>query len=94
MAVVVSSRSAQIDAAHDHVELVGYHSSHLAQEPIMLSTERTLQRMGLGERFYIKHGDEENDLISGACPVCAHTPYLRTKADAGDEQKLMALRQG
>ncbi|GAC1419104.1 MAG: hypothetical protein NVSMB57_13540 [Actinomycetota bacterium] len=93
-AEVVSIRAVQADANHDHVDLVGYHSSHIAQEPIMLSIPRTLQRIALGERFYIKDGDVETDIVAGSCPVCDIQPYLRTKADSGDEQKLLLLPQG
>lgn len=91
---VVSARIEQADASHDHVELVGYHSPHLAAEPIMLSTERVLQLTALGERFFVVEGETEHDIVSGKCPDCGHEPYLRTKGDSGDEQKLLALPPG
>lgn len=91
---VVSSRVEQADAKHDHVVLVGYHSSHLAAEPIMLSPERVIQRTALGDRFFIVEGETEHDVVEGKCPECGHEPYLRTKGDQGDEQKLMALPPG
>ncbi|HEX9695028.1 MAG TPA: hypothetical protein VGB64_01790 [Actinomycetota bacterium] len=91
---VVSSRVEQADADHDHVELVGYHSPHLAAEPIMLSPDRVLQLISLGERFFVQDGDAEHDLVDGTCPVCGRAPYLRTKGDQGDEQKLAALPPG
>lgn len=90
---VVGVRVEQADAKHDHVALVGYHSPHLAQEPIMLSAERTIERSGIGDRFFIVVEGAEVDIVSGACPECGHTPYLRTKADAGDEQKLMEIQR-
>lgn len=91
---VVSVRVEQADAHHDHVDLVGCYSVHIAMEPIMLSTERTLQRIALGEKFVVKDGDAEIELVSGKCPECGHEPYLRTAADQGDEQKLMGLPRG
>ena len=91
---IVARRTVQFGTDHDHVDLVGYRSNHIAAEPIMLSVERTLQRIALGERFFIKEGDQEIDLIEGSCPVCGYAPYLRTKGDPGDEQKLMELPEG
>lgn len=91
---VVSSRVEQADATHDHVDLIGYHSLHLAAEPIMLSTERVLQRIALGDRFFIVEGETEHDIVNGKCPGCGHGPYLRTAGDSGDEQKLLTLPPG
>lgn len=88
---IVARRTVQADAHHDHIDLVGYRSNHIAAEPIMLSIERTLQRIALGERFFIKEADQEIDLVEGKCPECGHAPYIRTTADQGDEQKLMSL---
>lgn len=88
---IVGVRLEQKDAEHDHVSLVGYHSPHIAAEPIMLSAERTIQRIGIGDKFVVKANGDETEVVAGACPVCGETPYLRTKADAGDEQKLMSL---
>lgn len=89
---VVAFRTAQADAEHDHVELIGYRSPHIEKEPIMLSVERTLQRISLGDRLFMRGKDgEEIDLAAGQCPVCGLEPYLRTAADQGDEQKLMTL---
>lgn len=76
---------------HTHVELVGYHTDHVKGEPIMISTERAISKM-LYERFWMKTLDgQETDLISGKCSVCGHEPYLRTKADAEDEEHLLDL---
>jgi hypothetical protein len=92
---VVSVRLEQVSYPdHDHVSLIGYFSPHIEYEPIMLSVERTLQRMDDGERFYIKDGDAEADLKPGKCSVCGHEPYLRTTADAEDEEKLLGLIDG
>lgn len=91
---VVSVRRAQADADHDHIELIGYFSPHIEYEPIMLAVNRTLERIEHGERFYLKDGDAETDLVAGKCTVCGHEPYLRTAADAPDEEKLQALPEG
>lgn len=91
---VVSVRREQADADHDHISLIGYFSPHIEYEPIMLSVARTLERIEHGERFYIKDGDAEADLAAGKCSICGHEPYLRTAADAEDEEKLQALIEG
>jgi hypothetical protein len=91
---VVSVRREQAEPDHDHIALIGYFSPHIEYEPIMLSVERTLQRIGETERFYIKDGDAEADLSAGKCSICGHEPYLRTTADAEDEEKLHALPEG
>jgi hypothetical protein len=91
---VVSVRREQADSDHDHIGLIGYFSPHIEYEPIMLSVARTLERMEHGERFYIKDGDAEVDLVPGKCSVCGHEPYLRTAADADDEEKLQAFPEG
>lgn len=89
---IVAFRAVQADVTHDHVELVGYQSPHIEKEPIMLSIERTLQRISLGEQFFMKGKDgQEITLVAGTCPECGHEPYLRTVADEGDEQLLMTL---
>ena len=80
------------DGAHEHVLLVGYNSSHLgSMEPITIDVQRVTQATWTGERFFIKTADGEADVIAGKCPVCGLEPYFRTSADAGEEQKLMAL---
>lgn len=91
---VVSVRREQAEPDHDHVALIGYFSPHIEYEPIMLSVQRTLERIDWGERFYIKEGDQEIEIVSGKCSVCGHEPYLRTAADAEDEEKLQALPEG
>ena len=78
------------DLTHYHVDLVGYHTDHIATEPIMISTERAIQKM-LYERFRIKTPEGEADLVSGKCSVCGHEPYLRTATDGENEEKLQTL---
>jgi hypothetical protein len=78
------------DRSHFHVDLVGYHTDHIATEPIMISTERAISLM-LVERLWIKAPDGEADLVSGKCSVCGHEPYLRTTADGDKEEKLLDL---
>ena len=80
------------DGTHDHVLLLGYQSGHLgAGEPITIGVERLQHLTWLGERFFIKTGDEEGEVVAGKCPVCGLEPYFRTSADSGDEQRLLAL---
>lgn len=81
------------DNRHDHVTLVGYHTAHIATEPIMISIERARSFM-VFERLYLKTPDGEADLVEGKCSVCGHEPYLRTSADGEKEEKLQALEQG
>lgn len=94
MPEIVSRRLAQVDAGHDHVDLVGVYSDHLKREPTTLSVERTQQRMAFGETFWIRVGGEQIEVKPGKCSVCGHEPYLRTAADAEDEEKLRALPEG
>ena len=80
------------DRTHDHVILVGYNSKHLGSgEPITIDVDRLTQLTWTGERFFITTTDGDADVVAGKCPVCGLQPYLRTSADDGDEQKLMAL---
>jgi len=80
------------DGTHEHVILVGYTSGHLGNgEPITIGVERLTQLVWTGERFFIKTDDGETEVVIGKCPVCGLEPYFRTGADAGDEQKLLAL---
>ena len=90
--VVAVRKKESDDRTHDHVDLVGYHTDHLTSgEPIMVSTERVINKM-LYVRFWTKTlAGEETDLVSGKCSVCGHEPYLRTAADAENEEKLLAL---
>ena len=89
--VVAVRKKESDDRTHDHVELIGYHSDHLTSgEPIMISVERSISLM-LYERLWIKTPEGESDLVKGKCSVCGHEPYLRTAADAENEEKLLAL---
>ncbi len=78
------------DQSHFHVDLVGYHTDHIATEPIMISTERAISKM-LYTRFWISTPEGEADLVSGKCSVCGHEPYLRTASDGEKEEKLQSL---
>ena len=79
------------DQSHYHVDLVGYESEHIEGEPIMVATERVIEKM-LYNRFWMKTlAGEETDLVSGKCSVCGHEPYLRTAADGELEEHLLDL---
>ena len=89
--VVAVRKKESDDRTHFHVDLVGYHSDHLTSgEPIMISVGRAISLM-LYERLWIKTPDGESDVVAGKCSVCGHEPYLRTAADAENEEKLLAL---
>lgn len=82
------------DAAHEHIELVGYQSDHLKAEPVMVPQERILQKEALGEKFWVTVDGERTDLVGGKCPACGIEPYLRTAKDEGDKERLRDLPPG
>jgi hypothetical protein len=89
--VVAVRKEESDDRTHFHVDLIGYASPHISSgEPIMISVERAISLM-LYERLWIKTPEGESDLVKGKCSVCGHEPYVRTAADAEDEEKLLAL---
>ena len=89
--VVAVRKKESDDRTHDHVDLIGYYSAHITSgEPIMISVERAISLM-LYERLWIKTPEGESDVVNGKCSVCGHEPYLRTAADAENEEKLLAL---
>lgn len=89
--VVAVRKKESDDRTHDHVDLIGYHTDHITSgEPIMISVERAISLM-LVERLWIKTSEGESDVTKGKCSVCGHEPYLRTAADAENEEKLLAL---
>lgn len=79
------------DGSHMHLALVGYRSGHMPDEEITIDIPRVLQKMAFEEAFHVAVDGEQAKLIEGSCPSCDITPYLRTSADQGDEQKLFAL---
>jgi hypothetical protein len=81
------------DRTHDHVALAGYYPGHITSgETITFPVERMMHKNLLGERFFIKLPDAtEAEVLAGKCPVCGIEPYFRTKADNGDEQRLLSL---
>jgi hypothetical protein len=88
--VVAVRKKESDDLTHYHVDLIGYRSEHIATEPIMISIERA-QSLMLYDRLWIATPEGESDIVKGKCSVCGHEPYLRTAADAEDEEKLLAL---
>jgi hypothetical protein len=78
------------DRSHFHADLVGYQSTHINTEPIMISIDRAFELM-LYERFWITAPDGQSDVVKGKCSVCGHEPYLRTAADGENEEKILAL---
>jgi hypothetical protein len=79
------------DRSHMHLELIGYTSPHMPGEEITIDISRALQKMDFDEKFHIVLDGERAEIVEGTCPSCDLKPYLRTSADAGDEQKLFAL---
>jgi len=89
--VVAVRKKESDDRTHFHVDLVGNHSDHITSgEPIMISVERAISLM-LTERLWVKTPEGESDVVKGKCSVCGHEPYIRTAADAENEEKLLAL---
>ncbi len=89
--IVAVRKEPSDDRTHDHVDLVGCHTDHITSgEPIMISVERAISLM-LTERLWIKTSEGESDVAEGKCSACGHEPYLRTAADAENEEKLLAL---
>jgi hypothetical protein len=79
------------DQTHEHVELVGYASTHMVGETIYIPIERVFGRQAFGERFAVVVDGAPADVAPSKCPVCGHEPYIKTTADTGTEQKLLEL---
>lgn len=79
------------DQTHYHVELIGYVSPHLPDEPIMIDVSRLLQRMALGEKFFVAANGEQAEVSESKCARCGFAPYLKTAADTAEDEKLQAL---
>lgn len=70
------------DGSHDHIELVGILSPHTPIEPVNVDVGRILERMVLGEEFFVRAPDgSEAKVVEGKCEVCGHTPTLKTDKD-------------
>lgn len=89
--VAVRTAEAETPPEHDHVVLVGYRSSHIQREPIMIAPQRVHEKALVLEKFWVTVEGEKVAVVSGKCPVCGHEPYLRTQKDAGDEELLKGL---
>jgi hypothetical protein len=79
------------DASHQHVDLVGYVSPHMPDEPIFISIPRLLGKMALDEKFAVRVGDQMAEVSAAKCPICGFEPALKTSADPEGAARLMAL---
>ena len=68
------------DGTHSHLELVGYASSHMPGEAIMIPPARVLQRQAMGEKFWVDVNGEKTDVTAGACSTCGFEPQLKPDA--------------
>lgn len=87
----IRTEAAEQGPEHEHVALVGYYTPHIPYEPLMIPPERIREKMLVLEKFWITVDGEKVDVVEGACPVCAATPYLRTAKDSGDAELLKNL---
>lgn len=93
MPEIVSVRLQQAeDAEHEHVALLGYHSTHLKTEPVMIAPGRVRENEVLGEKYWVTVDGQRVDLAFGACRVCG-VPTVGTAADSGETEYLKHLPQ-
>lgn len=89
---IVSIRLAPSDdQSHFHTELVGYVSTHLPGEPVMVPPARVLERIALGDKFVVTVDGVAADVSAGKCPQCGLEPYLKTSADSGAVNRVEQL---
>jgi hypothetical protein len=69
------------DESHSHIVLIGYHSTHLEGEEILISIPRAIQKMAFAEKFHVNVNGEPAEVKAGKCHVCGFEPYLVTSAD-------------
>ncbi len=81
------------DGEHEHVDLLGYHSTHLKTEPVMVAPNRIRENAIVGEKYWVTVNGERADITFGACPICGMQPYPRASADSGDVERLKELPQ-
>lgn len=86
-------RTEILGPGHEHIQLVGYVSGHIEQEPIKISPERVAGRIAMGDSFGITIGDETAEVKAAPCPVCGETAHLKTSKDTREVQHLLALPQ-
>ena len=86
-------RTKVIGPDHEHIELVGYRSPHIDQEPIMITPERLATRIALGEAFGVRVGDDLAEVKPATCPICGESGHLKSAKDTKDFQHLLALPQ-
>lgn len=68
------------DGSHSHVELIGYISTHIPGEPIMIPVARALQKIAFGEKFVVASSGEQVEVKAGKCSECGHEPVLEPQA--------------
>jgi len=81
------------DDSHLHIELIGYVSSHVEGEEIMIPIARALQKMAFGEKFHVMVNGEPVEVKAGKCATCGIEPYLVTDADKPDFNQIEELPQ-
>ena len=81
------------DGTHDHIEFVGYASTHMPGEPITISPARVIQKMALGEKFWVDVNGEKAEVQAAACEMCGFEPQLKTTADTPGDNKLFRLHR-
>jgi hypothetical protein len=79
------------DLSHRHIDLVGVWSIHIQYEPIMLTIPRLLQRMELGEEFFVTTNEGPAKVIEAKCEVCGYAPYVKTEKDAQGRNLIVEL---
>lgn len=89
--IVAVRRVPSDDESHMHIGLVGYMSSHLPEEPIMISPARVIQRIAFGDTFSVLVDGEPAEVQAGACAECGLEPYLKTAKDSSSRRHIEGL---
>lgn len=84
-------RTITLPDGHDHIEVVGYLSPHIENEPITITPDRIAARIALGEAFGVRVGDELVEVMPATCPVCGASGHLKSKKDSKTQQQLLSL---
>ena len=81
------------DDSHVDIELIGYVSSHVEGEEIVIPVARALRMMAFGEKFHVMVNGEPVEVKAGKCATCGIDPYLVTDADKPDFNQIEELPQ-
>ena len=81
------------DESHAHIELIGYRSTHIEGEEIMIPLARALQKMAFTEKFHVMVNGEPAEVKAGKCATCGFEPYLVTTADHDEINQIEELPQ-